>query len=154
MKFVLVQLERIQYIQRVDGSSAGRSARNYDTNRVNNNQQGQISRNRQQPKLLEIFYCGDRPRSEYLYKSVLIQLRKSGKNMFLQSVIWTLVFRWGVRQMDQCTVWSYTWIKEFERSGKTKSVGNERISRKHYVDSLCLDGFCANMKSWEVHEAV
>ncbi|CAF1155473.1 unnamed protein product [Adineta ricciae] len=76
--FIPIQLERIQYIQRADGSSAGRSARNYD---ANNHQQGQTNRNRQQPKLLEIFYCEDRARSEYLYKNVLIQLRKSDEEL-------------------------------------------------------------------------
>ncbi|CAF1590759.1 unnamed protein product [Adineta ricciae] len=79
--FIPIQLERIQYIQRVDGSSAGRSARNYDAKRANNHQQEQTSRNRQLPKILEIFYCEDRSRSGYLYKSVHIQLRKSDEEL-------------------------------------------------------------------------
>ncbi|CAF0762699.1 unnamed protein product [Adineta steineri] len=64
-----IYLERIQYIQRGDGTNTGRSARNY-------HQLNQNGRHRPNQKRLEIFYWADEPRSEYLYKSVSFQIKK------------------------------------------------------------------------------
>ena len=76
MNILLVYLERIQYIQRGDGTNTGRSARTY-------NQLSQNGRHRRNQRLLEIFYCTDHPRSEYLYKSLTFQLKKNGNNIIV-----------------------------------------------------------------------
>ena len=61
---ILVHLECIQYIQRIDKNKRRRSAFHYHHNNTEKQQ-------------LEIYYSIDRPRSEYLYKNICIQLIKS-----------------------------------------------------------------------------
>ncbi|UJR35131.1 hypothetical protein I4U23_027902 [Adineta vaga] len=90
-------LERIQYIQRIDGISTGRSARNQESIRLNY-QLAQNSRNRQHQKRLEIFYCDDRSHSEYLYKSVTIQLRKFGTKIYDEFDEWVDALYAGIHE--------------------------------------------------------
>ena len=63
----LVYLENIQYIQRGGGDTIGRSACNYNQVR---------STHQHDPKgqQLDIYYCTDHSRSEYLYKHIGFQL--------------------------------------------------------------------------------
>lgn len=74
----LVCLERIQYIQRGGGETNQRSAREYNQLRLNR-QHGQNNAIGSQQKQLEIYYHTDHPRSEYLYKSLSLQLIKLGR---------------------------------------------------------------------------
>jgi hypothetical protein len=69
--FILVSLERIQYIQRGGVGTPRRSARNYNQRSL------QHPHDREQ-KQFEIYYSTDHPRSEYLYKRISFQLNKSG----------------------------------------------------------------------------
>jgi hypothetical protein len=78
---VVVCLERIQYIQRGGGGTPRRSAGIYSQLRL----QQQHSQNEyydRQQKQLEIYYTTDYPRSEYLYKSISFQIKKSGLSTF------------------------------------------------------------------------
>ena len=80
MHFVLVYLERIQYIQRGGGGEMNhRSAKEY-------HKIVQSQNSGTQQKHLEIYYHSDRPRSDYLYKMISFQLNILSqliKNLFL-----------------------------------------------------------------------
>ncbi len=85
---VLVCLERIQYIQRGSGSAPRRSARNYSQLRLQF-QHGQNDHYDRQQKQLEVYYSTDHPRSEYLYKSISFQLKKSGnRTLFFYKIFY------------------------------------------------------------------
>lgn len=80
---ILVHLENIQYIQRGGGLLGARSARNYNKeleDRQNNKGSHPDPLHRQ----LKIYYCTERPRSDYLYKNVTFQLMKTGKKIFIK----------------------------------------------------------------------
>lgn len=73
-EFILVHLERIQYIQRGGGGKSYRSAR--ECQRLQFHQQKERTMNHaSQQKQLQIYYHSDRPRSDYLYKVISFQLR-------------------------------------------------------------------------------
>jgi hypothetical protein len=78
---VVVCLERIQYIQRGGGGTPRRSARSYSQLRLQQ-QHSQNEHYDRQQKQLEIYYMTDNPRSEYLYKSIIFQIKKSGLSRF------------------------------------------------------------------------
>jgi len=73
-----VNLERIHYIQRGGNLTTRRSARNYS--QTNKSELPE----RNNDRIIEIFYSTEEPRSEYLYRSISFQLNKTG---------WTIEWR-------------------------------------------------------------